>query len=119
MAAFGTFLVTALEQRIQAAEQSRATRPQPQQDAPEGMPANFTEYVRLKRADLEGARPLSGRERAAAARESETRVMLAAPDRQVPLQHAGLFGQDLVEQIDRIIVIVTRKSVAAARVKHP
>jgi len=36
-----------IEQRITAAEQARAGRPQPTQETPEGIPANYTEYVRL------------------------------------------------------------------------
>jgi len=36
-----------IEQRIQAAELSRADRASPQQDAPEGIPASYKEYVRL------------------------------------------------------------------------
>ncbi len=36
-----------IEQRIQRAEQSRAGRPQPDADAPAGIPASTTEYVRL------------------------------------------------------------------------
>lgn len=36
-----------IEQRIQAAEQSRAGRAQPSADAPEGIPASYTDYVRL------------------------------------------------------------------------
>ncbi len=37
-----------IEQRIQAAEQSRAARPQPDVDAPDaGIPASYTDYVRL------------------------------------------------------------------------
>ena len=36
-----------IEQRIQAAEQSRAGHPQPQTDAPEGVPRSYAEYVRL------------------------------------------------------------------------
>ena len=37
-----------IEQRIQAAEQSRAARPQPNVDAPDaGIPASYTDYVRL------------------------------------------------------------------------
>ena len=40
--------VREIEQRIQAAEQARAGRPQPTVDAPEaGIPASHTEYVRL------------------------------------------------------------------------
>ncbi len=36
-----------IEQRIQAAEKSRAGRPQPDQEAPEGIPKSYAEYVRL------------------------------------------------------------------------
>ncbi len=36
-----------IEVRIQAAEQSRADRPQPKADAPDGIPTSYTEYVRL------------------------------------------------------------------------
>jgi hypothetical protein len=36
-----------VEQRIQAAEQSRAGRAQPEADAPDGVPASYAEYVRL------------------------------------------------------------------------
>lgn len=36
-----------IEQRIQAAEQSRAGRPQPQDDAPDGIPQSYQDYVRL------------------------------------------------------------------------
>ena len=36
-----------IEQRIQAAENSRSGRAQPDQDAPEGIPKTYTEYVRL------------------------------------------------------------------------
>src|SRR4051812_37433726 len=36
-----------IEQRIQSAERSRGGRPQPAADAPEGIPATYTEYVRL------------------------------------------------------------------------
>ena len=36
-----------IEQRIQAAEQSRAGRASPQEDAPEGIPSSYKEYVRL------------------------------------------------------------------------
>ncbi len=36
-----------IEQRIQRAEQSRATRPQPTTDVPDGIPESFTDYVRL------------------------------------------------------------------------
>jgi len=36
-----------IEQRIQRAEKTRANQPQPDADAPAGIPASFTEYVRL------------------------------------------------------------------------
>ena len=36
-----------IEQRIAAAESSRSGRPQPDQDAPDGIPQSYTEYVRL------------------------------------------------------------------------
>jgi hypothetical protein len=36
-----------IEQRIQNAEKSRGSHPQPAADAPEGIPASYTEYVRL------------------------------------------------------------------------
>jgi hypothetical protein len=36
-----------IEQRIAAAEGSRSGRPQPEQDAPEGIPKSYQEYVRL------------------------------------------------------------------------
>jgi Protein of unknown function (DUF1552) len=36
-----------IEQRIQSAEKSRGSHPQPKADAPEGIPASYTEYVRL------------------------------------------------------------------------
>ncbi len=36
-----------IEQRIAAAEASRSGRKQPEQDAPEGIPLSYTEYVRL------------------------------------------------------------------------
>ncbi|MEO7413083.1 MAG: DUF1552 domain-containing protein [Opitutaceae bacterium] len=36
-----------IEMRIQAAEQTRSSHPQPKADAPDGIPASYTEYVRL------------------------------------------------------------------------
>ncbi len=36
-----------IEQRIQAAESSRSSRPQPTNDAPDGVPEKYTDYVRL------------------------------------------------------------------------
>lgn len=36
-----------IEQRIAHAEASRSVRPQPDRDAPEGIPASYTEYMRL------------------------------------------------------------------------
>jgi hypothetical protein len=36
-----------IEQRIQSAEKSRGSHPQPNTDAPEGIPASYTDYVRL------------------------------------------------------------------------
>jgi Protein of unknown function (DUF1552) len=36
-----------IEQRIQAAEQTRSKRSQPTADAPDGIPASYTDYVRL------------------------------------------------------------------------
>ena len=36
-----------IEQRIAAAESSRSGRPQPDQDTPDGIPINYSEYVRL------------------------------------------------------------------------
>jgi len=76
--------------------------------------------VRLNRAELAGARALSGRERAAATRERQTLVILASRDQEVPLQ-LDLRGQrrdEAAQDLDRYLNHASLAGLKSVRVVH-
>jgi DNA mismatch repair protein MutS2 len=76
--------------------------------------------VRLRRTDLFGARELNRKERAADQRESESRVLLAEPERPVALQ-LDLRGQrrdEAGQELDRYLNDAYLAGLRAVRVVH-
>ena len=76
--------------------------------------------VRLSRAELAAARPLSGRERAEARREGETKVVLAHRDQQLPLQ-LDLRGQrrdEAAQELDRYLNEASLAGLKSVRIVH-